>query len=194
MFGAMLFLPKLYKRFEYKQIMIVSCLAGFVASCFTLVIGWETQNLLICIPFMLIAAIPLGVINNVSFAMVCDCLDFMEWKTGYRDTGLGSACQSFVNKIGNAFATVMIIVMYLIVDIDVKNLNVGTGEAVVNTLNSLGPEQNFAMFSLVTIVPGISLLLCAIPLFFYDFTGEKKEKVFAELAIARKRRGIEIDE
>ena len=194
MFGAMLFLPKLYKRFEYKQIMIVSCLAGFVASCFTLVIGWKTQNLLICIPFMLIAAIPLGVINNVSFAMVCDCLDFMEWKTGYRDTGLGSACQSFVNKIGNAFATVMIIVMYLIVNIDVKNLNVGTGEAVVNTLNSLGPEQNFAMFSLVTIVPGISLLLCAIPLFFYDFTGEKKEKVFAELAISRKRRGIEIDE
>ncbi len=194
MFGAMIFLPKLYKKFEYKHIMIVSCIGGFVASCFTLIIGWSTKNLLICIPFMLISAIPLGVINNVAFAMVCDCLDFMEWKTGYRDTGLGSACQSFVNKIGNAFATVMIIVMYLIVHIDVKNLNVGTGEAVVNTLNSLNPSQNFAMFSLVTIVPGISLLLCAIPLFFYDFTGKKKEKVFSELAVMRKERGIEIDE
>lgn len=194
MFGAMLILPKLYKKFEYKQIMIVSCLAGFVASCFTLVIGWSTKNLLLCIPFMLISSIPLGVINNVSFAMVCDCLDFMEWKTGFRDTGLGSACQSFVNKIGNAFATVMIILMYVIVNIDVKNLNVGSGEAVVNALNSLTSTQNFAMFSLVTIVPGISLLLCAIPLFFYDFTGKKKEKVFSELAALRAERGIKIEE
>lgn len=194
MFGAMIFLPKLYKKFEYKHIMIVSCLAGFVSSCFTLAIGWTTKNLLLCIPFMLISSIPLGVINNVSFAMVCDCLDFMEWKTGFRDTGLGSACQSFVNKIGNAFATVMIILMYVIVNIDVKNLNVGSGAAVVEAINSLTSTQNFAMFSLVTIVPGISLLLCAIPLFFYDFTGKKKEKVFAELATLRAERGIKIDE
>ncbi len=193
MFGAMIFLPKLYKKFEYKQIMIVSCIGGFIASCFTLIIGWTTHNLLICIPFMLISSIPLGVINNVSFAMVCDCLDFMEWKTGFRNNGLGSACQSFVNKIGNAFATVMIIVMYLVVNIDVSNLNVGSGEAVVNAINSLSSTQNFAMFSLVTIVPGISLLLCAIPLFFYDLTGEKKNKVFSELAQLRKERGIDIE-
>lgn len=194
MFGAMLVLPKLYKKFEYKHIMIVSCLAGFLSSCVTLVVGWTTQNLLICIPFMLISSIPLGVINNVSFAMVCDCLDYMEWETGFRNTGLGSACQSFVNKIGNAFATVMIIVMYMLVNIDVSQLNIGKGEAVVQAINSLSSTQNFAMFSLVTIVPGISLLLCAIPLFFYDLTGEKKQKVFAELAVLRKERGIEIDE
>lgn len=193
MFGAMIFLPKLYKKFEYKHIMIVSCIAGFVASCFTLVIGWTTKNLLICIPFMLISSIPLGVINNVSFAMVCDCLDFMEWKTGFRNTGLGSACQSFVNKIGNAFATVMIIVMYMVVNIDVNQLNVGSGQQVVDAINSLSSTQNFAMFSLVTIVPGISLLLCAIPLFFYDLTGEKKNKVVSELAEMRKERGIVID-
>ena len=194
MFGAMLFLPKLYKKFEYKHIMIVSCIGGFLASCLTLIIGWTTKNLLICIPFMLISSIPLGVINNVSFAMVCDCLDFMEWKTGFRNTGLGSACQSFVNKIGNAFATVMIIVMYMVVNIDVSQLNVGKGEAVVQAINSLSSTQNFAMFSLVTIVPGISLLLCALPLFFYDLTGKKKQKVFSELAVLRKERGIEIEE
>ena len=194
MFGAMLFLPKLYKKFEYKQIMIVSCIGGFIASCFTLIIGWTTKNLLLCIPFMLISSIPLGVINNVSFAMVCDCLDFMEWKTGFRNTGLGSACQSFVNKIGNAFATVMIIVMYMVVNIDVNQLNVGSGQQVVDAINSLSSTQNFAMFSLVTIVPGISLLLCAIPLFFYDLTGKKKQQVFEELAVSRKERGIEITE
>ena len=190
MFGAMIFLPKLYKRFEYKQIMIVSCLAGFVASIFTVVIGWTTKNLLLCIPFMLISSIPLGVINNVSFAMVCDCLDYMEWKSGYRDTGLGSACQSFVNKIGNAFATVAIILMYIIVNIDVNQLNVGSGQQVVDAINQLSTSQNFAMFSLVTIVPGVSLLLCAVPLFFYKLTGKEKEKVFKELAEQREAKGI----
>ena len=126
--------------------------------------------------------------------MVCDCLDFMEAKTGFRNTGLGSACQSFVNKIGNAFATVMIIVMYMVVNIDVNQLNVGSGQQVVDAINSMSSTQNFAMFSLVTIVPGISLLLCAIPLFFYDLTGEKKQKVFEELAVSRAERGIEITE
>lgn len=193
MFGAMLFLPKLYKKFEYKHIMIVSCIGGFVASCVTIVVGWTTKNLLLCIPFMLISAIPLGVINNVSFAMVCDCLDFMEWKTGFRNTGLGSACQSFVNKIGNAFATVMIIGMYILIDLNVATLN-SKAESVVSVAMNLDVSQQFGMFSLVTIVPGISLLLCAIPLFFYDLTGEKKNKVFAELAELRKERGIEIEE
>ncbi len=192
MFGAMLFLPKLYKKFEYKHIMIVSCIAGFASSCLTVIIGWTTKNLLLCIPFMLISSIPLGVINNVSFAMVCDCLDFMEWKTGVRNTGLGSACQSFVNKIGNAFATVMIIGMYMIIDLDVATLN-SKAESIVNVAMNLDAVKQFGMFSLVTIVPGISLLLCAIPLFFYDLTGKKKEKVFTELAELRKERGIETE-
>lgn len=193
MFGAMLVLPKLYKKFEYKTIMLVACIGGFVASIFTIVIGWTTKNLLLCIPFMLISALPLGVINNVSFAMVCDCLDYLEWKTGLRDTGLGSSCQAFVNQVGNAFATVMIILMYIIVHIDVATLNIGSGQQVVDAINQLSTTQNFAMFSLVTIVPGASLLLCAIPLFFYDLTGKKKEKIFAELAEQRKAKGIVVE-
>lgn len=193
MFGAMLVLPKLYKKYEYKTIMLVACIGGFVASIFTVIIGWTTKNILLCIPFMLISAIPLGVINNVSFAMVCDCLDYMEWKTGFRDTGLGSSCQAFVNQIGNAFATVMIILMYILVDINVATLNIGSGQEVVDAIMGMSTTQNFAMFSLVTIVPGASLILCAIPLFFYDLTGKKKEKIFAELAEQRKAKGIVVE-
>lgn len=189
MFGAMLVLPKLYKKFEYKTIMLVACLGGFVASLFTIVIGWTTKNLLLCIPFMLISAIPLGVINNVSFAMICDCLDYIEWKTGLRDTGLGSSCQAFVNQVGNAFATVMIIGMYILIDLDVATLN-SKAESIVDAAMNLGTSQQFGMFALVTIVPGASLLLCAIPLFFYDLTGKKKEKIFTELAEQRKEKGI----
>lgn len=193
MFGTMLLMPKLFKKFEYKTLMIVSCLGGFAASVVTLIVGWTTQNLIICIPFMIISSIPLGVINVVSGAMVCDCLDYIEWKTGYRDTAVGSACQSFVNKLGNAFATVVIILMYMIVHIDVAAMN-SKPEAIVETAMNMGDPQRFAMFALVSIVPGISLLLTAVPMFFYDIVGEKKEKITVELAEMRKERGIVVSE
>ena len=188
MFGTMVVLPKLYKRFEYKTLMIASCLGGFGAGILTAIVGWTTHNLFICIPFFIIMSIPLGVINVVSGAMVFDCLDYLEWKTGYRDNGLGSACQSFVNKLGNAFATVAIIAMYMAANIDVASMNKFSANV------SLTTGQQFAMFSLVCLVPAASLFLTAIPLFFYDFTGGKKRKVTEELAELRKERGIAISE
>ncbi|MBQ3151414.1 MAG: MFS transporter [Clostridia bacterium] len=186
MFGSMVVLPFLYKKFNYKQLVIYTCLGGFVASILTCIVGWQTQNLWICVPFMIIASIPLGVINVVSYAMVCDSLDYMEWETGHRDNALGSACQSFVNKLGNAMTTVLIIVMYMAVDLDIGSMY---SKSAVILATDLTQGQNFAMFSLVTLVPGISLLLCAIPIFFYDIVGEKKDRIVRELAAQREKKG-----
>ncbi len=191
LFGATLFMPKLMKKFDYKKIVITTCLLGFVSSIFTTVIGWFTMNLYICIPFILISCIPLGVINTICFAMICDCLDYMELKTGFRDNGLGAACQGFINKIGNAFATSGIVVMYMLIGLEPENML--SSEAVV-AATDLAINQRFAMFSLVTIVPGVSMLLCAIPMFFYKLSGAKKQQVIEELAASRKERGITVEE
>ena len=193
MFGSMLVLPKLYEKFEYRTLMIGSCLGGAVAGVLALLVGWFTKNLFLCIPMFFIMSIPLGVINVVSGIMVFDCLDYMEYKTGYRDNALGSACQSFVNKLGNAFATVSIIAMYIVAHIDVKMLNAGPEKA-LELAKNLGPTQNFAMYSLVTLVPAVSLLLTAVPLFFYNYIGDKKKNVIAELAEMRRERGIKVEE
>ena len=50
--------------------------------------------------------------------------------------------------------------------------------------------QNFAMFSLVSIVPGVSLLLCSIPMFFYKISGKEKAKMLEELHEKREKEGI----
>lgn len=191
LFGATLFMPKLMQKFDYKKIVITTCLLGFVSSIFTTLIGWFTMNLYICIPFILISCIPLGVINTICFAMICDCLDYMELKTGFRDNGLGAACQGFINKIGNAFATSGIVVMYMLIGLEPENML--SSEAVV-AATDLAMNQRFAMFTLVTIVPGVSMLLCAIPMFFYKLSGKKKLEVIEQLAASRKERGIEIEE
>ena len=191
LFGATLLMPKLMKKIDYKKLVIVSCLAGFAASIVTTIVGWFTMNLYACIPFIIISCIPLGVINTVCFAMICDCLDYMELTTGFRDNALGAACQGFINKIGNAFATSGIVIMYMAIGLEPSQMLSST--AVVSALE-MPDNLRFAMFSLVSIVPGISMLLCAIPMFFYKIAGKEKQRIITELADKRKERGVEINE
>lgn len=193
MFGSMLVMPFLYKKFNYKKIIIFTCLLGFAASVATTIIGMVVDTryaLYACIPFIIISCIPLGALNVTSSAMIGDCLDYMEWKTGHRDNALGAACQSFVNKLGNAVATTGIILMYILIDLNPADMY--AQEAVISALD-LAPDMRFAMFSLVSIVPGVSMLICAIPMFFYDLVGEKKNKITKELAEKRQAMGVTIE-
>ena len=190
LFGATLFMPKLMKKFDYKKLVITTCLAGFVASIVTTIVGWFTMNLYACIPFIIISCIPLGVINTVTLAMIGDCLDYMELKTGFRDNALGAACQGFINKIGNAFATSGIVIVYMVIGLDPAQMYSST--AVVSALD-MPPEMRFAMFSLVSIVPGISMLLCALPMFFYKIAGKEKKEMVAQLQAKREAEGLVVE-
>ena len=196
MFGTMLVLPYLYKKYDYKKIVVIACFAGFFSSIITTVfgaisiakdIGWM---FFLCIPFLIIQCVPLGVLNVTSYAMVGDCLDYLEWKTGYRDNALGSACQTFVNKLSNALATGFVIIMYMIIGLDPKDT---MANGAVKLVTDLSHIQRVGMFSLVSIVPGLSMLVCAIPVFFYDISGEKKKRITAELAQMRQAKGITIE-
>ncbi len=190
MFGSMLFMPILMKKFDYKKIVIFTCFAGFFASIITTLIGWKTQNFYICAPFILLQCVPLGVLNVISYAMIGDCLDYMELTTGYRDTALGSSCQGFVNKLGNSLATAGISLMYIYIGLNPSDSL--SSDALVSAA-SLTAQQRFGMFSLVSIIPGICLLLCAIPIFFYDLSGDKKAEVTRRLAEVRAEKGIVVE-
>ena len=179
MFGTMLALPALIKKFSYKSLLISSCLLGFAASVAMYLIGYE--HFWACAPLLVVCCIPVGVINVVSYAMIADSLDFMEWKTGRRENGLGSACQSFVLKLGNAVSTSAIILTYMLVNLDLNTIGISYS---ANPLEMAHTVRQ-GLFSLVSIVPGISLLLCVIPILFYDLTGEKKDRITRELAERR---------
>lgn len=183
MFGTMLVLPLLFKKFSYKKIIFASCSLGFVSSVIMFFIGYN--NFWACVPFLVLSSIPLGVLNVVSYAMIGDSLDYMEWKTGRRQNALGSACQSFVNKISNAFATSFVVLMYIIVNLDIAGITKSSGSAYPPELDH---SVRQGMFTLVSIIPGICMLLCMIPVFFYDITGKKKELITRELAERRAAR------
>jgi len=193
MFGTTLIMPKLMRKFDYKKIVITTCLAGFVASVLTTIIGYATElsSIYILAPFIIVQSIPLGVINVVSYAMICDSLDYMELTTGHRENGLGSACQGFINKIGNAFATSGIIVLYMAIGMDPKNM---LSSETIKFAFDIAMDQRISMFLLVSLIPGISMLLCAIPMFFYKIAGKEKEKMLAQLAVKREAEGFKVEE
>lgn len=202
MFGSTIFMPKLMQKFDYKKLLITTCLAGFVASIGTTLMGWvaihaaqgsffATKGIYFCIPFMLIECIPLGVINTLSIAMIYDCLDYMELKTGHRDNALGSACQGLINKFGSAFSTCGIILMYMAIHFKPEEM---LSTKAIKAATELPSSQNFAIFALISIIPGISMLLCSIPMFFYKLSGENKKKMQQELAAQREARGFTVND
>ncbi len=187
MFGAMVLTTPLIKKFSYKQIIIVSSLMGSASSLAMWVIGYN--HFWACVACIFVSTIPCGTINVCAFAMTGDCLDYMEWKTGVRLTGLGSAIQSFVTKFGNAIATSAIIVMYMVVKLDVASIS---AKVTANPLDQTPLVRN-GMFSIISLIPAISLAVCIIPMLFYNLTGETKEKMEKELAEQRAAKGIEIE-
>ena len=188
MFGAMIAVTPLIKRFSYKQIVIASSLLGSASSLAMWFIGYD--HFWACVPCLLISTIPCGTINVCAFAMVGDCLDYMELHTGVRLTGMGNAIQSFVTKFGNAVATSAIILMYIVVDLDVASISASV------TANPLEMSHTVrqGIFSIISIIPAISLLLCVIPMFFYKISGEYREQMEKDLAKQRAEKGIAIEE
>ena len=115
----------------------------------------------------------------------------MELKTGRRDNALGSACQGLINKFGSAFSTCGIIVMYMAIKFKPEDM---LSNEVIKAAYELTPKENFAIFALISIIPGISMLLCAIPIFFYKLSGENKKTMQKELAQKRANEGFSVAE
>ncbi len=184
MLASMMLLPKLMDRFRYKHLVIGTGLLGGAAALAIYFVGYNNSYVLI--PLLFLCSIPFGIINSLSYAMIGDALDYMEWKTGYRTNGLGQACQTFVNKFDNALATSAVVLAYIVLNLDIDTLM--GGQAGVSAL-SMTPSIRGGFFMMISLIPAISLFLCVIPMFFYDLEGEKKAKVTRELAERRAGNG-----
>ena len=137
----------------------------------TIVSGY---NYYVALPFLFFAGIPFGIYNVLTFAIIGDSVDYMEWKTGKRTEGLGFACQTFMNKMGAAVSTAIIPIMLIIIGYVAPDNRSADYE-----IPRLGLTVIFA------VVPAISMLLSTIPMYFYDFVGDKKTKILIELASLR---------
>ena len=140
-------------------------------------VGLATNyNFYIALIFLFLSGLPLGVFNIIITSVVGECVDYFEWKKGVRMEGMAASMTTFLAKVGSAIALGIIPLILMIVDYK------------ADQVQSEGAKKG--IFMLITIIPAISMFLCTIPMFFYDFVGEKREKALVELAQRREQEQI----
>ncbi len=171
MMVAMVLMPILRKKMSLKAIYISSALFGAFVHVVMYFVGYT--NFYVFLAILAVAGLPLGIFNVITYAMVADSVDYLEWKTGRRSEGICFASQTFISKLTAGISTLITSFVLEAVEF-VQPIND------VPVLDQ--PEPVFkGMFFMVTLLPAISLALCAVPMFFNDFTGKKKEAIINEL-------------
>lgn len=87
--------------------------------------------------------------------------------------GICFSLNSFVTKFNNAVGVLGVIVGLMVVEY------VQPVESGVYLPQSDATKDG--MFALATLIPAIGFALSLIPMFFYDYTGKRKERILAEL-------------
>lgn len=193
MVPAMAIFPMLRKKFSLKQIYIGSAIFGLIvhALCYVVFQSDVTAvNIYILWVFLFLMGIPLGIYNVITYALIADSVDYLEWKTGERHEGVCFSFQTFLSKVNAAIATfvfgqVLEQTDFKAVDkslVDIEGRQIFFQQSV---------ETQKMLLALVTIVPAIGFLLTIIPMFFNDYTGKVKDQAQKELEEARIAKGIE---
>lgn len=189
MVPAMALFPILRKKFSLKQIYIGSALLGLVVHALCYVIFAQdisNVNIYLLWIFLFLMGLPLGIYNVITYALIADAVDYMEWKTGKRHEGVCFSFQTFLSKVNAAVAT--FVFGQILGQTDFK--------AVDKSLVDIEGRQIFfeqsaqtqkMLLALVTIVPAVGFLLTIIPMLFNNFTGKVKENAQKELEEKREK-------
>ena len=137
-----------------------------------------------------VVGLPLGIFNVITYAMVGDSVDYLEWKTGRRSEGICFASQTFISKLTAGISTLItsfVLEAYNYVE-PIKSKNeFGVS---IELAQAQSDETLRGMFIMISLIPAISLVLCAIPMFFNDYTGKKKDKIIKELNERRENANV----
>ncbi|MDR3215935.1 MAG: glycoside-pentoside-hexuronide (GPH):cation symporter [Clostridiaceae bacterium] len=179
---ASLLVPWCTKKFGKKNTFIWSHIIGGLAMLAMGLCGvngnWtKSWVLIVNLIGLVIAGVPQGFSNILSYAMIADSVDYLEWKEGKRAEGICFAMQTFINKIGMAVGAAVSCFALAWASIDPKNNATFSLEGNPGGLNLL--------FLITILVPAISMILAAIPFFFYKFNEKEQALAIAE-TLARK--------
>ena len=174
---ASVLVPYLTKKIGKKHSYIWSHIIGGVALLIAFIVGMaidkgsytSTVTLVIAFIALVIAGVPSGLSNIVSYAMIGDTVEYLELKTGERAEGICFAMQTFINKIGMAVGAFIGVLGYDIADVESNNPA------------ALQPESKDVMWIMLMLVAAISFIAAAIPMFFYKFNEKEQQEAAAEI-------------
>jgi len=103
-----------------------------------------------------------------------ECIDYGEWKNGFRSEAMVGMIRGWPAKISNIFGS-------SVTDMIMQMIGFQTGE---NYLRQTEKTAN-GIFAMATIVPALTGMIALIPKFLYNISQKEREVMYAELAERR---------
>ena len=181
------FVTKAREKFSTRTLWITSSHISDVLMLGVFAVGSINKNykkLAVMIPaFMIRETIWMffwGIKNVIPEEMRNETIDYGEWKNGYRTEGITGVAKDLSRKLVSTLGAT--IKAAILASIGYKE---GAG------FGNQSEKTEYYLFMMCTLLPTVTGIFGLIPKFFYDLSGEKKERMYRELA---ERRQSVIDE
>ena len=167
---ASILVPWMTKKFTKKWAYIYVHILGAVVMFAMYFIGYDAPwKLIVCAIGLVLLGIPQGVNNIITYAMIGDTVDYLEWKTGERAEGICFAMQTLINKVGMAVGAFIGVFSY--------------SWAGINPAQSIAitPEGETILWNVLVLSGAISMVGTIIPMLFYKITEDKQREMVKEV-------------
>ncbi len=162
---VMPFLPKLSRIFGKKKLFVISNVLACAPLSFLLITGITDPQIVMIT--LIISTIFASIPGTMGWAMLPDCVEYAQWKTGIRAEGTVSSTLTFVNKLGMAIGGSLVGIVLA---------SVGY---VANAAQA--PEVLDAIVLLKFLGPILGYVCSLIAMFFYEINNEFYKKISDEI-------------
>lgn len=169
---ASLLVPWMSKKFTKKWAYVAVHILGAVTMFAMYFIGYDAKWKLVCCAIgLVLLGIPQGVNNIITYAMIGDTVEYLEWKTGERAEGICFAMQTFINKIGMAVGAFIGVMSY-----SWAGINPTAANGVYITA-----QGETTLWNVLILAGAVSMVGTIIPMLFYTITEKKQMEMVADI-------------
>ncbi len=167
---ASILVPWMTKKFTKKWAYIGVHVLGAVVMFAMYFIGYDAPwKLAVCAIGLVLLGIPQGVNNIITYAMIGDTVDYLEWKTGERGEGICFAMQTLINKVGMAVGAFVGVMAFSWAGINPE------------ATPAITPEGEQTLWNVLILAGALSMVGTIIPMLFYTITEKKQAQMVKEI-------------
>ena len=191
-FLTYLLIPKVKKKLDNRQIVMLNLVCRFVVGTLVFVLGLKfyNTNILVISILLMIQNFVFSFFNTINMVipteMIGDTVDYMEWKTGERNEGVSFSVLTFVGKLTGSVSTSLGTALLPVIGLTFTTNQAG------ESVTMKGEHTDLFVWALFTCIPYLLGLLSIIPYLFYDLTGKKLEKIRADMKVRREQLSKEV--
>ena len=160
--------PALIRRYDKKVLFLIACAAGAVTSLLPYLFGVEPVVSLVILGFNFAFS---GVTSITSTSMLMDCIDYAEYKLGFRGEGIVFSMNTFLTKLSATISKAVLVVSMTL----------------MSYRDNMEPNDTVkAGFTFIVLaVPAICFVLSMLPLVFYKLKPAQLTAIRTELDARR---------